>query len=160
MAPLVAEGKVLVGNSGGEMGVRGWLTALDAGSGKIVWRAYSTGPDKDVLIGPDYRAPYAAGPGHGPRRHQLAAGKLEDRRRDRLGLDQLRSAAQDDLLRHVQSRARGIRSSGPGDNKWTAGVFARDIDTGQARWFYQSTPHDLYDHDDINEIMLVDYPAP
>ena len=43
MAPLVADGKVLVGNSGGEMGVRGWLTALDAGSGKIVWRAYSTG---------------------------------------------------------------------------------------------------------------------
>ena len=59
MAPLVAEGKVLVGNSGGEMGVRGWLTALDAGSGKIVWRAYSTGPDKDVLIGPNYHPPYA-----------------------------------------------------------------------------------------------------
>ena len=42
MAPLVVKGKVLVGNSGGEMGVRGWLTALDAGSGKIVWRAYNT----------------------------------------------------------------------------------------------------------------------
>jgi alcohol dehydrogenase (cytochrome c) len=39
MAPLVAGGKVLVGNSGGEMGVRGWLTALDEGSGKIAWRA-------------------------------------------------------------------------------------------------------------------------
>ena len=73
MAPLVAEGKVLVGNSGGEMGVRGWLTALDAGSGKIAWRAYSTGPDKDVLIGPDYHPPYAARAGQGPRRHQLAA---------------------------------------------------------------------------------------
>ena len=59
MAPLVADGKVLVGNSGGEMGVRGWLTALDAGSGKLVWRAYSTGPDKDVLIGPNYHPPYA-----------------------------------------------------------------------------------------------------
>ncbi|WP_395623522.1 PQQ-binding-like beta-propeller repeat protein [Sphingomonas daechungensis] len=42
MAPLVAEGKVLVGNSGGEMGVRGWLAALDAGSGKLAWKAYST----------------------------------------------------------------------------------------------------------------------
>ena len=58
MAPLVAEGKVLVGNSGGEMGVRGCLTALDAGSGKIAWIGYTTGPDKDVLIGPDYRPPY------------------------------------------------------------------------------------------------------
>ena len=51
MAPLVAKGKVLVGNSGGEMGVRGWLTALDAKTGKIAWRAYATGPDKEVLIG-------------------------------------------------------------------------------------------------------------
>ena len=46
MAPLVVKGKVLVGNSGGEFGVRGWLTALDAGTGKIAWRAYHTGPDK------------------------------------------------------------------------------------------------------------------
>ncbi|MGZ5654143.1 MAG: outer membrane protein assembly factor BamB family protein, partial [Caldimonas sp.] len=55
MAPLVVQGKVLVGNSGGEMGVRGWLTALDAATGKIAWRAWSTGPDKDVLIGPDFK---------------------------------------------------------------------------------------------------------
>src|SRR5207244_1978601 len=47
MAPLVVKGKVLVGNSGGEFGVRGWLTALDAETGKIAWRAYTTGPDKD-----------------------------------------------------------------------------------------------------------------
>jgi hypothetical protein len=51
MAPLVVGNHVLVGNSGGEFGVRGWLTALDAQSGKQVWRAYSTGPDRDVLIG-------------------------------------------------------------------------------------------------------------
>ena len=55
MAPLIAGGKVLVGNSGGEMGVRGWLTALDLGSGRIAWRAYSTGPDRDVLIGPRFK---------------------------------------------------------------------------------------------------------
>jgi glucose dehydrogenase len=48
MAPLIVKNKVLVGNSGGEMGVRGWLTALDLNSGKIVWRAYSTGPDKEA----------------------------------------------------------------------------------------------------------------
>src|SRR5436853_345599 len=58
MAPLVVRGKVLVGNSGGEMGVRGALTALDEHSGKIVWRAFSTGPDKDVLIGPDFKPYY------------------------------------------------------------------------------------------------------
>src|SRR3954470_5306040 len=59
MAPLVVKGKVLVGNSGGEFGVRGWLTALDAKSGKIVWRAYTAGPDKDVLIGPKFKPFYS-----------------------------------------------------------------------------------------------------
>jgi PQQ-dependent dehydrogenase (methanol/ethanol family) len=58
MAPLVVRDKVLVGNSGGELGVRGWLTALDAATGRIVWRAWSTGPDSDVLIGPDFKPPY------------------------------------------------------------------------------------------------------
>ena len=51
MAPIVAHGKILVGNSGGEMGIHGWVTALDENTGKIAWRAYSIGADKDVLIG-------------------------------------------------------------------------------------------------------------
>src|SRR5213075_1277847 len=58
MAPLVVKDKVLVGNSGGEFGVRGWLTALDTKSGKIAWRAYSTGPDKEVLIGAQFKPYY------------------------------------------------------------------------------------------------------
>ncbi len=59
MAPLVVKGKVLVGNSGGEFGVRGWLTALDEKTGKIAWRAYTAGPDKDVLIGPRFKPFYS-----------------------------------------------------------------------------------------------------
>src|SRR5207244_5791293 len=59
MAPLVVKGKVLVGNSGGEFGVRGWLTALDADTGKLAWRAYSTGSDADCLIGPQFQPHYA-----------------------------------------------------------------------------------------------------
>ncbi len=58
MAPLIVKDKVLVGNSGGEMGVRGWLTALDLKSGKTAWRAYSTGPDADVLIGSEFKPYY------------------------------------------------------------------------------------------------------
>ena len=58
MAPVVVKGKVLIGNSGGEMGVRGWLTALDENTGTIVWRAYSTGPDDEVLIGDDFKPLY------------------------------------------------------------------------------------------------------
>lgn len=60
MAPLVVKGKVLVGNSGGEFGVRDWLTALDADTGRISWRAYTTGPDSDILIGPNFKPFYAA----------------------------------------------------------------------------------------------------
>ena len=63
MAPLVARGKVLVGNAGGEFGVRGWITALDAETGKIAWRAYSSGPDADCLIGPAYKPFYPSDAG-------------------------------------------------------------------------------------------------
>src|SRR5512144_1133516 len=64
MAPLVARGRVLIGNSGGEYGVRGWIAALDAASGKEMWRAYSTGPDRDVLIDAEYKPFYAKDKGN------------------------------------------------------------------------------------------------
>ena len=158
MAPLVAEGKVLVGNSGGEMGVRGWLTALDAGSGKLAWRAYSTGPDKDVLIGPDYHPPYASEQGKDlgvsswpPDYWKIGGGTV---------WGWLSYDPQLKLVYYGTSNPGPWNAAQrPGDNKFTAGVFARDIGTGQARWFYQSAPHDLFDHDDINEIVLADMPA-
>jgi PQQ-dependent dehydrogenase (methanol/ethanol family) len=158
MAPLVADGKVLVGNSGGEMGVRGWLAALDAGTGKLVWKAYSTGPDKDVLIGPGYRPFYAKERGRDlgvktwpPEYWKIGGGTVWGW----ISYDpQSRT-----IYYGTSNPGPWNQDQRPGDNKWTAGVFARDIGTGQARWFYQSTPHDLYDHDDINEILLVDYPT-
>src|SRR3569833_511399 len=58
MAPLIAKGHVYVGDSGGELGVRGWLSALDEDSGKLLWKAYNTGPDSEVLIGPQFQPPY------------------------------------------------------------------------------------------------------
>ncbi|HWH18473.1 MAG TPA: methanol/ethanol family PQQ-dependent dehydrogenase [Allosphingosinicella sp.] len=158
MAPLVADGKVLVGNSGGEFGVRGWLTALDAGSGRIVWKAYSTGPDKDVLIGPAFKPFYPMDQGKDlgvkswpPDQWKIGGGTVWG------------WISYDPKLKMVYY---GTGNPGPwnpeqrpGDNKWTTGIFARDIATGQARWFYQSSPHDLYDHDDINESILLDMPV-
>ena len=44
----------------------------------------------------------------------------------------------------------------PGDNKWTCGIFARNPETGEARWFYQWSPHDVHDWDGINEQILLD----
>jgi lanthanide-dependent methanol dehydrogenase len=59
MAPLVVRNKVIVGVSGGELGVRGWIAALDLKTGKVAWRAYNTGPDRDVLLGRDFKPHYS-----------------------------------------------------------------------------------------------------
>jgi len=158
MAPLVVKGKVLVGNSGGEMGVRGWLTALDAGTGKIAWRAYNTGPDADVLIGSDFKPFYASDRGRNlgvsswpPDAWKVGGGTV---------WGWLSYDPELDLVFYGTGNPGPWNpDQRPGDNKWTAGVFARDPDTGAARWFYQISPHDLFDHDAINESVLIDMPV-
>src|SRR4029077_17164527 len=47
-------------------------------------------------------------------------------------------------------------SQRPGNNKWPMTIFARDVDTGMAKWVYQMTPHDEWDYDGVNEMILVD----
>src|SRR3954451_3189523 len=155
MAPIVVKGKVLVGNSGGEMGVRGWLTALDAKTGRITWRAYSAGPDQDVLIGPNFKPFY------------------EDHRGKDLGQkswqgDQWKIGGggvwgwisydpELDLVYYGTANPGPWNpDQRPGDNKWTCTLFARDADTGQAQWAYQFGPHDLFDYDGVNESILLD----
>jgi PQQ-dependent dehydrogenase (methanol/ethanol family) len=155
MAPLVVNGKVLVGNSGGELGVRGSLTALDAATGKIAWRAYSTGPDADVLIGPRFRPFYDKDRGRDlgvstwpPDAWKIGGGTV-------WGWISYDPAL--NLIFYGTSNAGPWNpEQRPGDNKWTAGVFARDPDTGEAVWFYQISPHDLWDYDGVNEQVLVD----
>ena len=56
---LRVKDKVLVGNSGGEFGVRGWVTVLSTENGQIAWKAYNTGPDTEVLIGANFKPFYA-----------------------------------------------------------------------------------------------------
>ncbi|RUX69389.1 PQQ-dependent dehydrogenase, methanol/ethanol family, partial [Mesorhizobium sp. M7A.F.Ca.US.005.03.1.1] len=155
MAPLVVKGKVLVGNSGGEMGVRGWVKALDAGDGHVVWTAYGTGPDKDVLIGPDFKPHYDMDRGTDlgvttwpPEAWKIGGGNM---------WGWISYDPELNLIFH------GTGNPGPwnpdlrpGDNKWTSGIFARDADTGAAKWFYQWSPHDLHDYDGINEQILLD----
>src|SRR5882672_6643413 len=58
MAPIIVKGKVIVGSSGGEMGVRGWIAAIDAVSGKEAWRAYNVGPDADIKVGARFKPFY------------------------------------------------------------------------------------------------------
>src|SRR5204862_480852 len=154
-APLVVKNKVLGGNSGGEMGVCGWVTALDAETGKLAWRAYNTGPDKDVLIGANFHPFYDSDKGKdlGVTTWPHDAWKIG-------GGTMWGWISYDpdlDLLYH------GTANPGPwnpelrkGDNKWTAGIFARRPDNGEAIWFYQCSPHDTFDYDGINEQLLLD----
>src|SRR3954469_3824068 len=157
MAPLVVKNKVLVGNSGGEFGVRGWLTALDALTGKIAWRAYSTGPDKDCLIGADFKPFYKMDQGKDlglstwPSNHwQIGGGTVWGWVTYDPGANLIYYGTANPGAWNPELR--------PGDNKWSCGVFARDPDTGEAVWYYQWSPHDLFDWDGVNEMVLADLP--
>jgi PQQ-dependent dehydrogenase (methanol/ethanol family) len=157
MAPLVVRGKVLVGNSGGEMGVRGWLTALDAERGTVSWRAYSSGPDADCLIGANFRPFYAMDQGKDLGVATWPAGQWELGGGTVWGF--LSYDPQQNLVYHGTANP-GVwnHELRPGDNKWSCGVFARNPDTGEAHWYYQWSPHDLYDHDGVNENIILDLP--
>ena len=157
MAPLVVKDKVLFGNSGGELGVRGWLIALDAASGKQAWKAWSTGPDKDVLIGAGFKPFYAMDRGKDLGKSSWPGEAWKIGGGTAWGWISYDPAL--DLIYYGTGNAGPWNpDQRPGDNKWTAGVFARDPDDGSAKWFYQFSPHDLFDYDAVNENILVDAP--
>ena len=155
MAPLIVRDRVLVGNSGGELGVRGWLAGLDLATGAVAWRAYSTGPDRDVLIGRAFRPFYAADrvPNLGVTTWPAEAWRIG-------GGTMWGWISYDpelDLVYHGTGNPGPWNpDQRPGDNKWTSAIFARRPATGEAVWAYQLSPHDLHDYDGINEQILLD----
>ena len=155
MAPLVVKDKVIVGNSGGELGVRGWIKALDVKDGREVWRAYNTGPDSEVLIGADFKPFYKKDQGK-----DLGASSWPGEQWQLGGSTVWGWVSYDPELNLIYY---GTGNPGvwnpdirPGDNKWSSTIFARDADTGQARWAYQISAHDAWDYDEIMENVLVD----
>nr|WP_027798157.1 methanol/ethanol family PQQ-dependent dehydrogenase [Paraburkholderia dilworthii] len=158
-APHVFGDKVLTGISGGEFGVRGRLIAYDVKTGKPVWTAYSTGPDKDMLMDPDKTMTYADG-------KMVPVGadsSLKSWKGDQWKLGGGTTwgwYAWDPKLNLVYY---GTGNPGtwnptqrPGDNKWSMSIMARDLNTGMAKWVYQMTPHDEWDYDGVNEMILSD----
>jgi PQQ-dependent dehydrogenase (methanol/ethanol family) len=157
MAPIVVKGKVLVGSSGGEMGVRGWLAAIDATTGKEVWRAYNTGSDRDVKVGPRFKAFY---PQDNGKDLGLTSWPGETWKQGGAAVwGWLSYDPELDLVYYGTSNPgpwnEGVRK---GDNKWSCAIMARDADTGELRWATQITPHDMWDYDTVNENILVDLP--
>ena len=147
--------KVIVGVSGGEYGVRGRVTAYNLSDGSEAWKAYSVGPDEEMLVNPETT---------------MSLGKP-------VGADSSLNSWEGDQWKIGGGTTWGWfsydpdlnlvyygtgnpstwnPSQRPGDNKWSMTIMARDADTGEAKWFYQKTPHDEWDYDGVNENILVD----
>jgi PQQ-dependent dehydrogenase (methanol/ethanol family) len=154
-APHVIKDKVLVGISGGEFGIRGSVTAYDMKTGQRVWRGYSMGPDSDTLIDPVKTT--ALGKPVGPD-SSLSTWQGEQWK---IGGGATWGWYSYDPQLNLVYYGSGNPSTWnpkqrPGDNKWSMTIFARDVDTGAVRWVYQMTPHDEWDYDGVNEMILAD----
>jgi PQQ-dependent dehydrogenase (methanol/ethanol family) len=158
-APHVFKDKVITGISGGEWGVRGYLTAYDINTGKQVWRAYSTGPDAEMLIDPDKTMTWTDGA-------MKPVGK--DSSLKTWKGDQWKTGGGTTWGWYSYDKALNLLFYGtgnpstwnpsqrPGDNRWSMTIMARDVDTGMAKWVFQMTPFDQWDFDGINEMILAD----
>lgn len=160
-APLVVKDKVITGISGGEYGVRGFLAAYNIKDGSLAWKAYSTGPDAEMKIDPDKTQTWTDG-------KMAPVGKdssLKTWQGDqwKIGGGTTWGWYSYDPKLNLVYYGSGNPSTWnpvqrPGDNKWSMTIWARDADTGAARWVYQMTPHDEWDFDGINEMALIDLP--
>jgi len=154
-APLVVKDVVIAGVSGGEFGVRGHVTGYDANTGKELWRAYSTGPDSEVKLTGTPNANYESHKGK-----DLGVSTWQGDEWKRGGGTTWGWYSYDPELNLFYY---GTGNPGtwnpdqrPGDNKWSMTIFARNPETGEAKWAYQMTPHDEWDYDGVNENILFD----
>jgi PQQ-dependent dehydrogenase (methanol/ethanol family) len=154
-APHVFKDKVIIGISGGEFGVRGSVTAYNIKDGKQVWRGYSMGPDGDTLVDPVKTTHLGkpVGPNSGTNTWQGEQWKI--------GGGTTWGWYSYDPELNLMYYGSGNPSTWnpkqrPGDNRWSMAIWARDVDTGQTKWVYQMTPHDEWDYDGVNEMILTD----
>ena len=138
--------------------MRGSLTAYNLKDGSLAWRGYSMGPDADTLIDPEKTT-------------HLGKPVGKDSGTNTWEGDQWKIGGGTTWGWYSRSRASNLVYYGtgnpstwnpkqrPGDNRWSMTIFARDADTGVAKWVYQMTPHDEWDYDGVNEMILVDIPV-
>src|ERR1700736_5120147 len=154
-APMVIKDKVIVGISGGEFGVRGSVTAYNIKDGKQVWRGYSMGPDSDTLMDPEKTTHLGkpVGKDSGVNTWQGDQWKIG-------GGTPWGWYSYDPALNLVfygsGNPSPWHPNKRPADNPWAMTIWARDVDTGMTHWVYQMTPHDEWDYDGVNEMILAD----
>jgi len=138
MAPLVVKDKVIIGPAGGEYGIRGFLAAFDAHTGKEVWRFNTI-------------------PGPGEAGHETWPG---DAWRSGGGSVWLTGSYDPELNLIIQGVGNPSpdwnATVRPGDNLYTTSVIALDADTGKLKWHFQFVPHDAWDWDAMQTPVMVD----
>jgi len=160
-APLIIKDKVIIGVSGAEFGVRCHVTAYDLNSGKRVWRAYSMGPDSEILVDPEKTMSLGKPVG------KDSSLKTWNGDQWKIGGGSTWGYMAYDAELNLFYYGTGNPSTwnpaqraGPDgkqiDQKWSMTMFARNPDTGVAAWAYQMTPFDEWDYDGINEPILAD----
>jgi len=157
--PQVFKDKVITGISGGEFGVRGRLMAYDLKTGRKLWTAWSTGPDSELLFDPAKTLTWTNGKMAPVGRNSSLKTWQGDQWKLGGGPTWGWYSYDPKLnLVYYGSGNPGTWNSSqrPGDNKWSMTIFARDLDTGMAKWVFQMTPHDQWDFDGVNEMPLVD----
>jgi alcohol dehydrogenase (cytochrome c) len=138
MAPLVVKDKVLVGVGGGEYGIRGYIAAFEAGTGKEVWRFHTV-------------------PGPGEPGHETWRGEAWKTGGGSIWLTPSYDPALNLTYWGVGNPGPDWNSDQrPGDNLYTDSVVALDPDTGALKWHFQFTPNDTYDYDAVQIAVLAD----
>lgn len=147
--------KVIVGISGGEFGVRGSVTAYNIKDGSQAWRAYSMGPDSDILVDPEKTTHLGKPVGVDSGTNTWEGDQWKIGGGTTWGWYSY--DAEENLIYYgTGNPSTWNPAQRPGDNRWSMTIMARDADTGMARWFYQMTPHDEWDYDGINEMILTE----
>jgi alcohol dehydrogenase (cytochrome c) len=137
-APLVVKNKVLVGTSGGDDGVRGFLAAFDAETGKLAWRFWTI-------------------PGPGEPGSQSWPGKLYLHGGGTTWLPGTYDPELNTVYWGTSNPSPDFDGDvRPGDDIYTDSVVALDADTGTLKWYFQFTPHDLFDYDAVETPVLID----
>ena len=154
MAPIVAKNRVIVGPSGGEFGIHGWVKGLDTETGKIVWTGYNAGPDSMVLARPGTFKPFY------DKGDQLGMKTWPPDVWKRAGVPVWGWLTYDPELDLVYYGTGNAAPYNPdqreGDNKWSSSVMARRPGNGTLVWAYQFTPHENWDYDSNAEMILAD----
>ena len=131
------------------------MTAYSLKDGKLAWKAYSTGPDNEMLIDPEKTTSLGKPVGKDS--------SLESWKGDQWKIGGGATWGWTPMILISTSIYYGSGNPStwnptqrPGDNKWSMAIWARNADTGVAKWVYQMTPHDEWDYDGVNEMILTD----